>query len=54
MTRSRDIRAQRRHAEQRDHSWQEARDDDQDAADVPEDEYGGLEEASRLARDLRQ
>jgi len=53
MTRSRDIRAQRRHADERDHSWQEARDDDLDAADVPEDEYQGIDEAATMAKEFR-
>lgn len=50
---SRHIRQERRAAQERDHSWQEARDDDQEAADVPADEYGGIDEAASLAREFR-
>jgi len=54
MTSRRDIRTQRRHAEQRDHSWTEERDADQQSEERPDDEYQGLDEFARMARELRQ
>jgi len=50
----RQIRAERRAAQERDHSWTEERDQDQQSEERPDDEYQGLDDFARMARELRQ
>ena len=49
----RDIRQQRRAAQERDDSWQEQRNDDLADDDVPADEYPGMDEFADMAREYR-
>jgi hypothetical protein len=52
MSRRRDIRAERKAAEQRDHSWLAERDDAEER-EQQDDEYTSADEFARLAKEFR-
>jgi hypothetical protein len=50
MTSRRDIRAQRRAASERDYSWTQERDDDEQRESAPDEEHASNDELADLAR----
>lgn len=53
MSRRRDIRAQRRAANELDHSWTQERDDDEQRESMPDDEHVTTDEFADMAREFR-
>ena len=54
MTRRRDIRTQRRAASERDYSWQELREQDEQRENAPDEEHYSADDAADAVKGVRE